>query len=308
MKTKAVALSVTERCRNILASNWQAHLNTIKADVKGSKNDIYTSKVYYMIQKGRPYLWIRDGDFHNTNTLIDERGSLSISTLIPGPLMGLLRSIKKLPARVALSGDVIRMKDKKVQVVKDSIKESILSEYNTASQASYTVSAILSSASISCRSRSEGFVDILNANDCYNVYKFDISSCTYIDGSGDIHDVELDDIEAPKADLLLPFSGKLIDGINQSQTRRRALILFCFEYYNMTARDALMLSIDQKGFDVLAKVPETVASSSLPQHYQWKEFRFSFKEEAKDIEAFCSMLVDLEEEALQNVKSYSGLG
>ncbi|XP_072995240.1 uncharacterized protein [Typha latifolia] len=261
-----------------------------------------------MIQKGRPYLWIRDGDFHNTNTLIDERGSLSISTLIPGPLMGLLRSIKKLPARVALSGDVIRMKDKKVQVVKDSIKESILSEYNTASQASYTVSAILSSASISCRSRSEGFVDILNANDCYNVYKFDISSCTYIDGSGDIHDVELDDIEAPKADLLLPFSGKLIDGINQSQTRRRALILFCFEYYNMTARDALMLSIDQKGFDVLAKVPETVASSSLPQHYQWKEFRFSFKEEAKDIEAFCSMLVDLEEEALQNVKSYSGLG
>lgn len=69
-----------------------------------------------------------------------------------------------------------------------------------------------------------------------------------------------------------------------------------------------MLSIDQNGFDVLAKIPEAITSSGLSQQYGWKEFRFTFKDEARDIEAFCRMLVELEEEALQSVKNYSGLG
>uniref|UniRef100_A0A2P2K9Z8 Uncharacterized protein n=1 Tax=Rhizophora mucronata TaxID=61149 RepID=A0A2P2K9Z8_RHIMU len=33
--TKATALTLAEKCKNILASNWQAQLNTIKADAKG---------------------------------------------------------------------------------------------------------------------------------------------------------------------------------------------------------------------------------------------------------------------------------
>lgn len=73
-------------------------------------------------------------------------------------------------------------------------------------------------------------------------------------------------------------------------------------------KDALVLSVDRKGFDVIAKVPEKATNSNIIQQYNWKEFRFSFKEEAQDIEAFCCMLVDLEEEALERVKSYSGLG
>lgn len=67
-----------------------------------------------------------------------------------------------------------------------------------------------------------------------------------------------------------------------------------------------MLSIDRKGFDILAKVPEV--DSNQNQQYNWKEFRFTFKEEASDIESFCRLLVELEEEALESVKSYSGLG
>lgn len=89
--------------QNILAANWQAHLNTIKADAKGrysrccstaswcadsvrltsflermtdgwsrlvvdccnSKDDIYSSKVHYMIMRGKPYLWVQEGDVHN---------------------------------------------------------------------------------------------------------------------------------------------------------------------------------------------------------------------------------------------------
>ncbi|KAM0948273.1 putative FMN-binding split barrel, heme oxygenase HugZ-like superfamily [Dioscorea sansibarensis] len=303
---KAVALSVAERCKNILASNWQAHLNTIKADSKGSKEDIYTSKVHYMLRRGKPYIWIPEGELHNTNAIIDERASLSVSSNVPGPLMSLLRSIRKFPARVALTGDLIALKEEKVHRVAESLRESILMEYNLANQASYTVSALLSSAGASCRSRCENFLEILGESDKYAVYKLDINSCTYIDGSGGAHDLDDGEITAPKADEILLCIEKLIDGINQSQARRRALMLFCFEYHNASARDALMLSIDRKGFDILAKVPEV--DSSQNQQYVWKEFRFTFKEEASDIESFCRLLVELEEEALESVKSYSGLG
>ncbi|KAJ3682736.1 hypothetical protein LUZ60_012963 [Juncus effusus] len=307
MKAKSIALSFSERCRNILAANWESQLNTIKADSMGSKNEIHTSKIHYMIHKNRPYLLIPEGDLHNTNTIIDERGSVSVCSKIPGPLMNLLRSLKKLPARVALTGDVMPVKDKKVQAVTDKLMESIISENKISTKFSHSVSSILNSAGPTCKSRSETLHSILSQTGYYNLYKFDIGSCTYIDGTGAAHDVEIEELEAPKSDLLLPFSGKLIDGTNQSQTRRRALMLFCFEYFNALARDALMLSIDHKGFDVLAKVPETM-NSEVPQQYSWKEFRFNFKQEAKDIEAFCHMLVELEEEALMHVKSYSGLG
>lgn len=164
---------------------------------------------------------------------------------------------------------------------------------------------------------------------------------------------------------VVPFSARIIDGINRSDPRRRALIFFCFEYFNVTAtvsdhhmylkfwlqcritvyhtdvfsyiwrvfflvfeikttyccttlllltlilcillKDALLLSIDHHGFDVLAKVPEKAVLLDVPRQYVWREFRFSFKEAAKDIEDFCRMLVELEEEALQSMKSYSGL-
>lgn len=68
-----------------------------------------------------------------------------------------------------------------------------------------------------------------------------------------------------------------------------------------------MLSLDQKGFDILGKVPGPALEDGSRQ-YQWKEFRFPIKEEALDIESFCRQLVEMEEEAIKNVSSYSGLG
>ena len=67
-----------------------------------------------------------------------------------------------------------------------------------------------------------------------------------------------------------------------------------------------MLSIDQKGFDVLGKVSGPVSKDGYGQ-YQWKEFRFSLKEEARDVETFCRQLVEREEEAVKLVSSCSGL-
>lgn len=307
-KAKSVALSVIHKCRNILAAGWEAHLNTVKADAKGSKDEIYTSRVHYMIQKGTPYLIVPENDMHNINIIIDERGSLAVSSPIRGRVAGLLKSLKKTPPRVAMTGDVLRLKDSKVPIIADSLKKAILKEHEAASGASYGVSAILSSASATCKSRSEGLLSLLSEESSYSILKFDIGSCVYIDSNGSSHDIEMDSFEPPKADLLMPFSAKLVDGINRNESRRRALMIFCFEYFNVIARNAVMLSVDHHGFDVLAKVPESAILADVPRQYHWKEFRFTFKEPAKDAEEFCRMLVGLEEEVLKNMKRYSGLG
>lgn len=127
-----------------------------------------------------------------------------------------------------------------------------------------------------------------------------------MDSNGGTHEVDLADIEASKSDPLSPFSSSLIDGINQSELRRRALILFCIMHFNRNAKDAFMLSVDRKGFDVLGKVLGPVKNDGS-REYQWKDFRFTFKEEARDVETVCRQLVEMEEEALKNVSSFSGL-
>ncbi|OIS98643.1 hypothetical protein A4A49_17571 [Nicotiana attenuata] len=110
---RATVLTFAEKSKNILDSNWQGYLNTVKADAKGSKGEIYTSKVRYLVKRGKPYVWVAENDMHNVNTMIDERGSFAVTSPMPGPLANLLKSIKKLPARVALMGEVLPLKDEK---------------------------------------------------------------------------------------------------------------------------------------------------------------------------------------------------
>ncbi|PRQ59104.1 putative FMN-binding split barrel [Rosa chinensis] len=307
MKTnKATVLTFAEKCKSILSSNWQGQLNTIKADAKGSKEDIYTSKIKYICKRGKPYIWVPEKELHNVNLIVDERSSFSVANPIPGPLASLLRSIKKLPARVALTGDVVPLTDEKAQSATKVLREVMLSEQTAISASSYTVSGVLSSSDHSRTSRSENLKDLLEGDEKYIVYKFNQRSCTYIDGNGSTHDIDQEDIGGSKADPLAPLSAKLIDGINQSVARRRALMLFCLTYKNANAKDAYMLSVDRKGFDILSKVAGPLLKDGIGQ-YQWKEFRFTLKEEARDVESFCSQLVEMEEDAVKEVSSHSGL-
>ncbi|KAI4352108.1 hypothetical protein L6164_006391 [Bauhinia variegata] len=301
---KAMVLTFAEKCKNILASNWQGYLNTIKADAKGSKGDIYTSKVNYIIRKGMPYIWVPENDLHNMNTIIDERGSFAVTSPFPGQLGGLLKSMKKFPARVALTGDVVPLKEDKAKSLGEKLQQVILSEQKVANDFTYTVSGVLTS---SCTSRRDALQELLSEDEKYTVYKFDMRSCTYIDGHGGNFEVDVEDFQRSKADLLAPFSAELIDGINQSEARRRALMLFCIVYMNANAKDAYIASIDRKGFNVLGKVLPQVSKGSVGQ-YEWKRFRFMFKEEATDVETFCRQLVEMEEEAIKMASSYSGLG
>lgn len=285
-----------------MASNWQGNLNTIKADSKGSKQEIHTSRVKYLLKRGKPYIWVPEKDLHTLNTVIDERASFAVASPYPGPLTNLFRSLKKLPARVALTGEVAPLGDEKVRSATESLREMIVSEQKAIAESSYAVSGILSSSTFGSTSRSENLVELLDSDENYVVYKFSISSCMFIDRNGGNHDVDQDDFETSKPDKFSPFAAKLIDGINQSEIRRRALVVLCFAILNVNAKDAYVMSVDHKGFDMLAKV------SGHGSEYQWKEFRFAFKEEALDVEQFCHQLVQMEEEALKSIKSASGLG
>ncbi|XP_019451016.1 PREDICTED: uncharacterized protein LOC109353266 [Lupinus angustifolius] len=301
----ATVLSYAEKCKNILASNWQGSLNTIKADAKGSKGDIHTSKIKYIIRRGQPYLWVPENDFHNVNTIINERGSFAVTSPYPGPVGGLLKSIKKLPARVALAGDVIPLKEDKAKSLAKKLQEVIISERKTINEFTHTASGVLTSSD-SSTSRSDNLQELLEDDERFSVYRFKMRSCTFIDGYGSTFDVDIEDMEKVKADLIAPFSAKLIDGINQSKSRRTALMLFCFVYMNAHAKDAYLTSVDRKGFEVLATVPGTVSKEGVGQ-YRGKEFRFMFKEEANDVEAFCRQLAEMEEEVVDKVSSSSGL-
>ncbi|XVE99551.1 hypothetical protein REPUB_Repub03eG0208800 [Reevesia pubescens] len=286
---KATVLTLAEKCKNILASNWQGHLNTIKSDAKGSKESIYTSKVKYILKRGKPYIWVPEHELHNVNTIIDERGSFSVASPFPGLIGKLLRSLNK------------------AQATAEILKEVMLSEEKAVKEFSYTVSGVLSSSNHFSTSRSENLKELIDGGEKYVIYKFNLSSCMFVDGNGGTLEVDFEDIEKSKADLLAPFSAKLIDGINQSEARRRGLILFCFIYLNVNARDAYMLSLDRKGFDVLGKVRSKATKDEVDE-YQWKQYRFTFKDEARDVESFCRQLVQMEEEAVKKVSSYSGLG
>ncbi|KAM1012253.1 hypothetical protein ACFX1X_042871 [Malus domestica] len=62
---KATVLTFAKKCKSILSSNWQGQLNTIKVDAKGSKDDIYRSKVKYICKRGKLYLWVPENELHN---------------------------------------------------------------------------------------------------------------------------------------------------------------------------------------------------------------------------------------------------
>ncbi|GKC49207.1 L-ectoine synthase, partial [Tanacetum coccineum] len=101
------------------------------------------------------------------------------------------------------------------------------------------------------------------------------------------------------------FSASLIDGINQNEARRRALVIFCAAYLNENVKDALVLSIDRKGLSLLGKVLGPMMDDGSHE-YQWKELRLLFSEEARDVETFCKRLVEMEKDTLKNISGFSG--
>ncbi|CAF2103352.1 unnamed protein product [Brassica rapa] len=289
--------------QTIIVSNWKGYLNTIKPEDKASI--IHTSKVKYVMRRGKPYLWVPESEPHNVNIMFDERGSFSVSHPYPGPLAALLKSIGKVPNRVALTGEIIPVKEKRIEAVNKYVEEAIQSEMRAISETPYSVRSILSSSDHMYASRCESLKDLVDGgNEKYVIYKFVPSSCMFIDANGANREIDLKVLELSKADPLGAWSTNLVDGINKNESRRRALILFCLYYLDINARDAYMVSVDTKGFDLLGKVP---SEEEAGDEYQWREFRFEFEEEMKDVEAFCHQLVEMEQEVVNKFTDHTGL-
>ncbi|KAL6515455.1 hypothetical protein OROHE_018489 [Orobanche hederae] len=300
---KSSILPFAEKCKSILVSNWQGNLNTIKADAQGSKEEIYSSKVKYFVKKGKPYIWVPEKDLHNVNTIIDERGSFSVTSPFPGALLHILKSIRKLPARVAMFGDIVRLEDEKAKLAVENLRDSLLAEQKVVGKSGYSFAGIPNKST--CRS---AYLEelLLQGHEHYSIYRLNLNWCTYIDGNGGAHKVKLEELEKSKVDPLSLFLTSLIDGINRSENMRRALVLFCITFLNESAKDAFLLSVDRKGFDVLAKVMGPLRNDGS-REYHWKELRFTFKDEASGVRMFCQYLLQMEEEALKNITSSSGI-
>ncbi|CAM8987449.1 unnamed protein product [Rhodiola kirilowii] len=501
----------------VLSSNWQGQLNTTKTDAKGSKEEIYSSRLKYMFKKDKPYIWVPEDYLHNVNAMIDERNSFSVTTPFPGPLGSILKAMKKSAARVALTGDVIALKEKGLSLANEMIRESMLVEHDTISNFGYAVltSMVLNKViGTLCRDRLvdeakfivfklvdfiksdvityrfliEGFCnagDLIEACKLFNLMadqgigidvclveklmetmlkpnqfreafklfqamsvkyscnlslsthkilihwlckrgnigeanrlfdemgkrgiKADNSTLSYLvykhlakprisEAYGVLEGIEkpeisiylglikgilrlkkpseatqvfremirqgceptmhtyimllqghmdkrgrkrddplvnfdtifvgglvnagksleatkyvervmdrgrevprfdynkflhyysndewvlmsedMEHIAAAKADPISPFTAALIDGINQSEIRHRALMLLCLAHFNANVRDAFLLSVDRIGFDIVGRVPKSKFNDCGSVNYQWKEFRISLKQEA----------------------------
>ncbi|KAK4351411.1 hypothetical protein RND71_030724 [Anisodus tanguticus] len=171
---------------------------------------------------------------------------------------------------------------------------------------SYSVLGILSSSTLGVTCRGDNLQELLDSDKKYVVLKFNPSSCMYIDSNGGTHEVDLEEVQATKPYFVASYTMSLIDGINQSEARRRALILFCITHLNKNAKDAYLLSIDRKGLDVLGKVLGPIRSDGSGE-YEWRELRIAFREVAHTVETFCRQLVEMEEEALKSISNFSGI-
>ncbi|KVI09793.1 hypothetical protein Ccrd_011815, partial [Cynara cardunculus var. scolymus] len=137
----------------------------------------------------------------------------------------------------------------------------------------------------SSTSHGENLQELLDEDQQYMSYKFDISSITYIEGKGSSHEVDLKDMEESKADPLSLFSASLIDGINQSEARRRALMILCATYLNKNVK--WWFPLIGKGWTFKVVGPMTDVGS---RECEWKELRLVLTEEAGDVETFCRRL------------------
>ncbi|KAL6524993.1 hypothetical protein OROMI_030586 [Orobanche minor] len=99
-----------------------------------------------------------------------------------------------------------------------------------------------------------------------HVSRLSIGWCTYIDSNGGAHKVKLEELEKSIADSLSLFLMILIDGVNRSENMRRALVFFCITFLNESAKDTFLLSVDRKGFGVLAKVMDPLRNDGSREY------------------------------------------
>ncbi|XP_050217879.1 uncharacterized protein LOC126668741 [Mercurialis annua] len=189
----------------------------------------------------------------------------------------------------------------------ENVKEVIESEHRAMNKF-YEICGTLNCSNRAITSRSENLKKLLDGGEKYNMKEGNFPSSSFpehIGGSSTYPDrywfiefydnvkkTESENVKICKPGPLAPFSGWLVDSINQSEARRRALTHLCSKYLLPSIKDAYnLVSVDCKGLDVLGKVSKG----------GWLPLRLPFNKEADDLESLCAKFLEMEED-LQHLK------
>ncbi|CAK9215362.1 unnamed protein product [Sphagnum troendelagicum] len=300
------SLSLVQRCKNLLVANWRGQLTTITtstttncADPEASK--VWGSLVNYTLVAGKPVVWVPRNDAHEVNLLMDDRGSIVVGHTDPPPLVHAWRDVGFVPPRAVLLGPFTPLEPHEQEYVKRRVLKARDSNREGIEKAGAALRSVLQEAGRSASSRIHALSTMAEASTTdFAIYRCSPRSGQFVDLLGVRHEVAVSDIAGAATDPLCSVLAALVEGINQSEARRFALIVFCAVYLQVRAQDAYMFAADRWGFNVLAKVVPTNESVALDTNNKlWKEFRFGFSREVRDAEAFCSLLAEMEKESLE---------
>ncbi|KAJ7563068.1 hypothetical protein O6H91_03G095500 [Diphasiastrum complanatum] len=303
-------LQLLRRSRSILACNWRCQLATMNASK--SLGTVHGSFVRYALIGGQPCVWLGQQDHqHDLNLLMDDRMSLILGHSDPVPLIRTLKIIGSAPPHLLLFGRLDPVADLDLAKLKKGLKDVSVSVELATDGASHVLRQILKESGRCVDRWAEAYAEATAPENDFSWYRVLAKSCYYVDSTGMRHKLELSDImdsDASSSDALSPLLAAIIEGVNQSEQRRLALMALCVIHQRVRAQDAIMASADRWGFTVLAKVSDNTsneknfatetAEASLTKT-RWKELRFSFDHEVRDADSFCFLLSELERETLR---------
>ncbi|KAL2654107.1 hypothetical protein R1flu_022235 [Riccia fluitans] len=303
-RAEEASLPLLQRCKNHLLSNWRGQLSTVKADEK----NVHGSLLLYSVVAGQTLVWIPRNDLHESNLLLDNRGSLVVGHTDPPPLIHAMRNVGHVPPRTILLSELDLVPGYEMEYVKKRVLKLMSSTKQGIENAGPATKSLLrdSGNSINARLKALETMAVSQEKD-FHVYRLTPKTCHYVDLLGGRYLVEVNDVIGAVTDHLCPLSAALIEGINQSDCRRMALIMFCAVYVQERVQDAYMFSADRWGVSLLARMASENKNhnegvdhpSPELERAKWREFRFSFSHEVKDIEHFCLMLADMEKECVE---------
>ncbi|BBN00357.1 hypothetical protein MPTK1_1g28500 [Marchantia polymorpha subsp. ruderalis] len=298
------SLPLLQRCKNILLSNWRGQLSTVKED----ERSVHGSISQYSVVAGQTLVWIPKNDPHESNFLMDNRGSLVIGHTDPTPLVHTMRSVGHVPPRTILLAEFDPVPDYEMEYVKKRVVKLMSSTKQAIENAGPATQSFLRDSGNSLNARLRALDAMAHSKEKdFSVYRLSLKTCHYVDLLGGRHPVEASDLMGAVTDHLCPLSSALIEGVNQSDNRRMALIMFCAVYVQERVQDAYIFSADRWGINILAKTAakhsdedkNSTTQSPEMERAKWREFRFSFSHEVKNTEHFCLMLAEMEKECVE---------
>lgn len=294
-----VSLPLAQRSKNILAAHWRGQLSTVKAGAdQKDERSVHGSVVLYSVFDGKPVVWVPGGDTHEVNLLLDDRGSLLVGHL--DPPLATIRSFGKVLPRVILLGDFVGVENSEMAHLRRRLQKQVEALQMRQDERGPESQSFLHSAGFSRDERLQTLNYLSSPTNNLSAYRLYARSCHFVDFQGGRHSLKISDVAGAATDPLAGLQTALVEGINRNDLKRRALILFCAAYMQVEVQDVYLFSIDKWGFNILAQPIQESDSFSEggKKESLWREFRFMFNYEVRDVNAFCTVFLEMEKEVM----------